>query len=199
MRGIANAVVSPAMVLMSLSATASAQPPVLIGFEEGQGRLAVRRAVEHAENRLADPRCQGVLSDFPDELGPLGAKLQASGRTPAQALGDLRFFDDGMAPQCQTGTVMAFTHPGSQVIRVCGRQFSDRDPEAATIIVIHEFLHALGLGENPPTGREITARVAARCGRRWRNPAATVHQQPAAGTAIPGGGEVLGRSVQEGG
>jgi hypothetical protein len=60
---------------------------------------------------------------------------------------------------------MAFTHPGSQVIRVCGRQFRDRDPEAAVIIVIHEFLHALGLGENPPTTHEITARVAARCAR----------------------------------
>jgi hypothetical protein len=60
---------------------------------------------------------------------------------------------------------MAFTHPGAQVIRVCGRQFRDHDSESATIIVIHEFLHTLGLGENPPTSQEITARVAARCAR----------------------------------
>ena len=166
MKGIANAVVSCAVGLMSLTATASAQPQVLIGFEEGEALLAVRGAVDRASARLGKPRCQDVLSDFTDELGqPLGAKLQASGRTPAQALRVLRFFDDGMAPQCQTGTVMAFTHPGSQVIRVCGRQFRGRDPEAATIIVIHEFLHTLGLGENPPTSREITARVAARCAR----------------------------------
>jgi hypothetical protein len=165
-KGIANAVVSHAVVLMALTATASAQPPVLIGFEEKETRFAVRRAVEQAAARLADPHCQEVLSDFADESGqPLGVKLQASGRTPAQALRVLRFFDDGMAPQCQAGTVMAFTHPGSGVIRVCGRQFRDRDPEAATIIVIHEFLHALGLGENPPTSHEITARVAARCAR----------------------------------
>lgn len=166
MKRIANAVVSHAVVLMALTGTGSAQPPVLIGFEEGEARLAVRRAVEGAAVRLADPRCQEVLSDFTDESGqPLGVKLQANGRTPAQALRVLRFFDDGMAPQCQAGTVMAFTHPGSQVIRVCGRQFRDRDPEAATIIVIHEFLHALGLGENPPTSHEITARVVARCAR----------------------------------
>ena len=166
MKGIANAVVRHAVVLMALIATASAQPPVLIGFEDGEARLAVLRAVERAAARLADPRCQDVLSDFADALGqPLEAKLRASGRTPIQALGVLRFFDDGMAPQCRAGTVMAFTHPGSQVIRVCGRQFRDRDPEAATVIVIHEFLHALGLGENPPTSQDITARVAARCGR----------------------------------
>jgi hypothetical protein len=160
----AIAVVSSAVVLMSLTATASAQPPVLIGFKEGEALLAVRRAVERATARLAEPRCQEVLSDFTDESGqPLAAKLEATGRTPAQALGVLRFFDDSMASQCQAGTVMAFTHPGSQVIRVCGRQFRNHDPEAATIILIHEFLHALGLGENPPTSKEITERVAMRC------------------------------------
>ena len=166
MKRIANAVVSCALVLVALTGTASAQPPVLIGFEEAGALLAVRRAVDRAAARLADPRCQEVLSDFADESGqPLEAQLRASGRTPPQALRVLRFFDDRMAPECQAGTVMAFTHPGSQVIRVCGRQFRDNDAEAATIIMIHEFLHTLGLGENPPTSQEITARVAARCAR----------------------------------
>ena len=117
MNRIANAVVSHAVVLMSLTATASAQPPVLIGFEEAETRLAVRRAVEAAAARIADPRCQEVLSDFTDESGqPLSVKLQANGRTPAQALRVLRFVDDRMAPQCQAGTVMAFTQTGSQVM-----------------------------------------------------------------------------------
>jgi hypothetical protein len=31
--------------------------------------------------------------------------------------------------------------------------------------VIHEALHTLGLGENPPTSTEITSRIAARCQR----------------------------------
>jgi hypothetical protein len=30
-------------------------------------------------------------------------------------------------------------------------------------MVIHEMLHTLGLGENPPTTLEITERVRARC------------------------------------
>jgi hypothetical protein len=29
--------------------------------------------------------------------------------------------------------------------------------------VVHELLHSLGLGENPPTSREITAQVLKRC------------------------------------
>jgi hypothetical protein len=56
---------------------------------------------------------------------------------------------------------MAFTYPGWQVI--CVADNSDRDPDAATIIVIHEFLHTLGLGENPPTSEAITEQVTLRC------------------------------------
>jgi len=38
------------------------------------------------------------------------------------------------------------------------------DPAYAEMILIHELLHTLGLGENPPTSLEITARVTERCG-----------------------------------
>jgi len=38
------------------------------------------------------------------------------------------------------------------------------DPGFATNVVIHEMLHALGLGENPPTSEEITRQVVKRCG-----------------------------------
>jgi hypothetical protein len=31
-------------------------------------------------------------------------------------------------------------------------------------MIIHEMMHTLGLGENPPTTFEITERVMARCG-----------------------------------
>jgi hypothetical protein len=30
-------------------------------------------------------------------------------------------------------------------------------------LIIHEMLHTLGLGENPPSSREITQRVTERC------------------------------------
>jgi hypothetical protein len=32
-------------------------------------------------------------------------------------------------------------------------------------VIIHEMLHSLGLGENPPSSKEITLRVMQRC---WR-------------------------------
>jgi hypothetical protein len=66
-KGIAKAVVSHVVLLMALAATASAQPPVLIGFEEGEARLAVRRAVERAAARLAAPRCQRPSCAFATE------------------------------------------------------------------------------------------------------------------------------------
>jgi len=31
------------------------------------------------------------------------------------------------------------------------------------VVVIHEALHSLGLGEDPPSSREITARVSSAC------------------------------------
>jgi hypothetical protein len=62
---------------------------------------------------------------------------------------------------------LAFTEVGSQVIRVCGGQFRDRflrQRSNTEIIIIHEFLHTLGLGENPPSSQAITRQVALRCG-----------------------------------
>jgi hypothetical protein len=39
-----------------------------------------------------------------------------------------------------------------------------RNASRAEIAVIHEALHTLGLGENPPDSREITRLVTERCG-----------------------------------
>jgi hypothetical protein len=163
----AKTAMAGAAILMAMTGRATAQSPVLIGFDEGEAELAIRRAVEGAGARLARLGCREVLSDFTDDAGErLETRLLASGRGPAQALALVRFFDDRTAPHCRASTAMAFTHPGSQVVRVCGREFRKRNREAAEIILIHEFLHVLGLGENPPTSDEITERVAARCGGR---------------------------------
>jgi hypothetical protein len=47
---------------------------------------------------------------------------------------------------------------------------SDRDTGAAEFdrplaesAIIHEFLHTLGLGEDPPSSREISSRVMRQC------------------------------------
>ena len=48
------------------------------------------------------------------------------------------------------------------ILRV-GNEFCRDDPTWAEVVVIHEALHTLGLGENPPSSAEISIRVAARC------------------------------------
>ena len=141
---------------------------VLLGFVDSDRRFAVQGAVDGAAARLSRPRCQDVLSDFTDQSGRnLWTLLLATGRSPAEAFAALRFVDSHAAPQCSVGTTLAFTQTGSPVIHVCAGPFmkrSMRNRMTAEIIVIHEFLHTLGLGENPPTSEAITAQVALRCG-----------------------------------
>jgi hypothetical protein len=141
---------------------------VFLGFVDSSKRFAVLGAVEGAAARLSQPSCQAVLADFADESGSdLLTPLIASGRSPADAFTALQFVDHDTAPQCATGKNLAFTQTGSQLIHVCGREFvkrSRRNRKTAEIIVIHEFLHTLGLGENPPTSQAITAQITLRCG-----------------------------------
>jgi len=151
-----------------LSGRAGAQTPVLLRFEDMKSRFAVSQAFKGATTRLGRRECQDVLSEFTDEIGrSLSAKLAAAGSTPVEVFNSLRFLDDRGAPQCRGGARLAFTQRGSQLIRVCGQHFTEwftRHPETTEIILIHEFLHTLGLAENPPTSEAITERVARRCG-----------------------------------
>jgi hypothetical protein len=77
------------------------------------------------------------------------------------------FFYDATPQLCST-SVLARTIPGSRVIFVCGAHFvlqTSQDSRHAEAALIHEALHSLGLGENPPAGHVITERVRAHCGR----------------------------------
>jgi hypothetical protein len=70
---------------------------------------------------------------------------------------------------CQSSDTVAVTKVGSAVVFVCARQFRERvfhNPAWVEAALIHEELHSLGLGENPPSSLEINERVARRCGRR---------------------------------
>lgn len=139
----------------------------LLDFNGGD-RWNMKRVVEAAAARLARCNCQRVLFDFVDEQGvPLGTRLASTSRNPVEAFTALRFANKPLAPQCRTGNRLAFTFPGSQVIYVCSlklRNESIRNSVRTELILIHEFLHSLGLGENPPTSQYITTRVAVRCG-----------------------------------
>ena len=142
----------------------------ILGVKNSILEAAANDAVTLALKKLADPRCQRIFTDFRDRSGhPLQRQLDSLGHTGAGFLRILRFANGvGLLP-CQSRGVLAATTPLSHVIFLCGTQFFERqrlDPEYGAALVIHETLHALGLGENPPASNEITMGVIARCGAR---------------------------------
>ena len=131
----------------------------------------VRAALRGAAERLEAPGCQAVFSDFADASGRLlSDRLVELGQTPQGYLGQVLFYDGSTQPRCQArdNGVLAVTAPGSPIVFVCPealRAQFHRQPLVVEATLIHEALHTLGLGENPPTSREITSRVVKRCSR----------------------------------
>ena len=130
-------------------------------------RDAVVRSLDGAAEWLNAAKCQSLLSEFADQHGrPLHERLAALNMTLATYLGVL-IFDDGEArPQCKRSGILAFTAAGSRVVRVCGRAFArawQREPLEGRALIVHEMLHTLALGENPPERRFITYRVKELC------------------------------------
>jgi hypothetical protein len=146
----------------------AASPRAYHIFLTGKDRVLVKDAINGALRRLAKPRCQQLFTDFTNPDGhTLSDTLAAWGKTPGEALAALYFVEGDGSSQCRAdGTRAAFTVPGSRVIYVCGTRFADRFAlrTAGEILLIHELLHALGLGENPPTSAYITDTVSMRCG-----------------------------------
>lgn len=129
---------------------------------------AVERALAGAARRLEDPACRRIFAEFHDASGaPLQDRLDALGVSGPDYLSLVHFAYGSARRSCHRGDVMAVTAPGSRVVYVCGRVFGAveaRSSARAEIVVLHEALHTLGLGENPPDSREITRRVGERCG-----------------------------------
>jgi hypothetical protein len=139
---------------------------VLAGME---GR-ALDRARTQAAALLEGDGCRKVFSEFRDAEGrTLQEKLDAVGQTPAEYLGSVIFLNGEVQLLCRRSSVQMVTTGKSRYVYVCPqfRQFEDRNRELAPVLVIHEALHTLGLGEAPqkgaPTSIEITRRVEARC------------------------------------
>jgi hypothetical protein len=154
--------------------------PILLQAEGSHPRLRffainvqfmVNRAIDGAKQRLEDPECQRVFTDFQDANGnSLLANLSATGQSAAEYLDGMWFIDASMARPCQRGDLLvAYTTPGHRVVYVCGSKFVHPifrlDQRVAELVIIHELLHSLGLGENPPTSGQITKQVARRCKR----------------------------------
>lgn len=130
-------------------------------------RDAVVRSLDGAAAWLKAAKCQLLLSEFADQGGrSLKERLGALDLTLEAYLRMLVFEDGERRPTCERPGILAFTAANSRVIRVCGRTFaraSQRDPPEGPATIIHEVLHSLGLGENPPKPPYITYRVKKLC------------------------------------
>ena len=107
---------------------------------------------------------------------PLAAReTGGAGLSAADYLQMMTFVDGSSTRSCRLGRwVLLVARPGSGTVHVCptfgdpfGSRLADvqlRNPALAESIVIHEMLHTLGLGEDPPTSEAITRQVQLRCG-----------------------------------
>ena len=137
-------------------------------------RQVVERVRARAAARLDEPGCRRILTDFKDRGGrTLESNLQPPGVSASSYLLDLSFVDGSPLPTCRNEAVMMAATPGVPRVFVCpdtlGRinsrlsRVEFQSGSLAEAMVIHEMLHTLGLGENPPTTLEITERVRERC------------------------------------
>ena len=176
-RSLRLAVPAALLAVLAASGTRAAEKGAGQPIEESPRRYTVHIAhettagmlvglLDGARERLAEPRCQQVLDDFAAADGrSLRARLEETGRTPEDYLGLVVFYDGRKHPRCDQKGILAVAQPGSRVVWVCPEELlrTRRDPVWAEAALIHEALHTLGLGENPPSSREITSRVIRRC------------------------------------
>ena len=125
----------------------------------------LRRALAEASRRLAAPGCQAVLTEFQDQRGrPLADNLAALNLTITRYLRMIVFVEGDEDRRCSTA--VAFTAAGNRVVFICPRMLlrtSRENWEHLVAALIHEVLHTLGLGEDPPSSTEITRTVRRLC------------------------------------
>jgi len=150
------------VVFLAATSVNAAAPLKLTGWDAS----AVSRARTGALKRLESDECRKVFTDFTDAQGrTLQQSLEEWGASPAEYIGLIPFVDGSSQAPCRYTKTALVASPGVRRVFVC-RSFADvqlRQPGIAESMVIHEILHTLGLGENPPTSIEITQRVEARC------------------------------------
>jgi len=143
------------------------EPWRLVRIPDPLARRATIAALESASAQLADADCRKILTDFDDGTGrSLADRLSSVAVDVHVYLTMVTFIDDSRHKKCASG-VLVFTAPGSRVVRVCSSRLVwiwQQNPRHVVAGIIHEALHTLGLGENPPSSAEITSLVLKRCG-----------------------------------
>jgi hypothetical protein len=142
--------------------------PGRILIRSGMDAVAVLMALNGAQRKLRKPECQKLLTDFRDGEGrTLAENLAWMKMEPADYITVL-FFRDGSGSRaaaiCRSPGVAAATAPKSRFVFICGPSFRRQVHRLRENTLIHEMLHSLGLGEDPPSSDEINAQVTRRCG-----------------------------------
>lgn len=136
----------------------------LAGVSDGALAMALTVAAHGAVRRLEGGACQRLFDAFADRNGlPLRATLEAHAWSVTDVASRVVFRDGRETTTCRAGNIAAFTGPGSRVVFVCGQRFAAMDRTRAELVLVHEFLHTLGLEERPPLPSEIDAAVAGAC------------------------------------
>ena len=143
-------------------------PPATSAVHNPFARFALERAVKAAAEKLERPECKQVLSDFRDASGrTMQERLDALGDTPRHYLTRLTFREvSDLDSRCQDSARLVFAYVGKRDLFICGTrlwQTYRNKPTYLEALIIHEMMHTLGLGENPPSSLEIDARVLKRC------------------------------------
>ena len=84
---------------------------------------------------------------------------------PDEYLAMLPLLDGSARPLCKANQSQLVTSAGVPRVFVC-KPFLKTVNERrvmAEVYLIHEMLHTLGLGENPPSSHDITSQVVRRC------------------------------------
>jgi hypothetical protein len=154
-------------VWLIIAALAASEPSVYRVLVVGETAAVVRRTLDGARVRLTARGCQLIFEDLVGRNGlPLADEVATTGKSPSLLLADLHFADGDDTVQCRTDEGLAvFTALGSHVVHVCSKRFVRlaAKPERAEMLLIHELLHTLGLGERRPTSAYITSVVTRRC------------------------------------
>ncbi|HKD12713.1 MAG TPA: hypothetical protein VKE50_11585 [Thermoanaerobaculia bacterium] len=141
--------------------------PQFVGPITPSLQAAVERALTEATARLDREKCAGIFRHYRDADGkPLSANLTERRLTARAFLQAIRFADGEHQRACENSDVLAFTHPRTDIVYLCGTRFAllaHSNPRLGAALLLHEELHVLGLGENPPPSHEITMRVLAAC------------------------------------